>query len=315
MSLFNFIKRNKVIYYIKNGFLDLLPRKLFNKKLDDYLNSTNHYSQKEISDRVSYYINTNLAPKTIKGTFLKNIKKKGHKSMYYYDFMKSARFFNQNLKVDYTFGDVDTNVETFSFVKSRPIDHNGNSVLLPLDGLRHFHFIKDTKSFSEKKDAVVWRGVIHKENRKLLVEKFNNHPKMDIGTTQLKNSKPNWVKNYLSLQEQLEYKFILSIEGIDVATNLKWIMSSNSLCFMPKPKFETWYMEGKLTPNFHYVLIEDDYSDLEAKMNYYSKNTEEAEKIIVNAKNWTEKFKDKKLEKLLSLKVMNNYFKSTNQIN
>ena len=39
-------------------------------------------------------------------------------------------------------------------------------------------------------------------------------------------------------------------------------MSSNSLCFMPKPKYETWFMEGKLIPNHHYVLIEDDYSNL-----------------------------------------------------
>jgi len=313
MSLFNFIKRNKAIYYIKNGFLDVLPRNVFNKKLDNYFNSPNNYLENEIKDRVSYYINTNLPKRKIKGTLLKNIKKKGHKSMYYYDFMKIGRYFNQNLKVDYTFGDVDTNVETISFVKSRPIDHNGNSVLLPLDALRHFHFIEDSKSFSEKKDEIVWRGVIHKENRRLLVDKFSEHPKMNIGTTHTKNSKPSWIKDYLTLNQQLEYKFILSIEGIDVATNLKWIMSSNSLCFMPKPKFETWYMEGLLIPNFHYILIKDDYSDLEEKMNYYSKNIEEAEKIIVNAKKWTEKFKDNKLEKLLSLKVMDTYFKKTNQ--
>ncbi|WP_343330279.1 glycosyl transferase family 90 [Polaribacter staleyi] len=315
MSLFNFFKRSKVLYYIQNGFLDVLPRSLFHKKLNNWINNQNNYSKKETQERVSYYINPNLPKENIKGTLLKNLKKKGHKSMYYYDFMKYGRYFNQNLAINYTFGDVDTDVESISFVKSRPINHNGNSVLLPLDSLRHFHFIKDSKSFSEKKNEAVWRGVIHKENRRLLVDNFHDHPKMNIGTTHQKNSKPNWIKDYLTLENQLAYKFIISIEGIDVATNLKWIMSSNSLCFMPKPKFETWYMEGKLTPNFHYVLIEDDYSDLEAKMDYYSKNIDEAEKIIVNAKNWTQKFKDKKLEKLLSLKVMNNYFKSTNQIN
>ena len=29
---------------------------------------------------------------------------------------------------------------------------------------------------------------------------------------------------------------------------------------MPKPKYESWFMEGKLIPNYHYILIKDDYS-------------------------------------------------------
>jgi hypothetical protein len=82
---------------------------------------------------------------------------------------------------------------------------------------------------------------------------------------------------------------------------------------MPKPRFETWYMEGELIPNFHYVLIEDDYSDVEEKMNFYSENTDKAEEILTNAKQWTDQFKDKKLEKLVSILVMNSYFKRTKQ--
>jgi len=72
----------------------------------------------------------------------------------------------------------------------------------------------------------------------------------------------------MTIDEQLEYKFILSLEGNDVATNLKWIMSSNSLAFMPRPKYETWFMEGNLVPNHHYILIKDDYSDLEERLKY-----------------------------------------------
>ena len=70
--------------------------------------------------------------------------------------------------------------------------------------------------------------------------------------------------------EQLQNKFILCIEGNDVASNLKWAMSSNSLVFMTKkPKFETWFMEGTLIPGHHYVEIKDDYSDMIEKMDYY----------------------------------------------
>ena len=50
------------------------------------------------------------------------------------------------------------------------------------------------------------------------------------------------------MYDNLNYKFILAIEGYDVATNLKWIMSSNSLAVMPRPTYATWFMEGTLIP-------------------------------------------------------------------
>jgi len=312
MGFFNFFERNKAIYYIKNGVLDIIPRFFFQRKLKHWVLLEKQYSEKLLSKRLNYYHN-NLEKKSIPSnlTSLKKITRKNNISMYYYDFMKIGRYFNTDFKVNYAFGDIDTNQENLTIVKSRPIHNNGNSVLLPLDKLRHFNFIEDTISFKDKKDEIVWRGVIHKENRKLLVKKFTNKKRFNVLAIQNKNKKKT---GFLSIKEQLKYKFILSIEGIDVATNLKWIMSSNSLCFMPKPRFETWYMEGELIPNFHYVLIEDDYSDVEEKMNFYSENTDKAEEILINAKRWTDQFKDKKLEKLVSILVMNSYFKRTKQL-
>ena len=40
-------------------------------------------------------------------------------------------------------------------------------------------------------------------------------------------------------------------------------MSSNSVAVMPRPKYESWFMEGRLQPGVHYIEIKDDYSDLE----------------------------------------------------
>ena len=39
----------------------------------------------------------------------------------------------------------------------------------------------------------------------------------------------------VSIDYHLKHKFILCIEGNDVASNLKWVMSSNSVAVMPKP--------------------------------------------------------------------------------
>ncbi|WP_329347151.1 glycosyl transferase family 90, partial [Vibrio natriegens] len=117
-----------------------------------------------------------------------------------------------------------------------------------------------------------------------------------------------------SIEEQLNYKFLLAIEGNDVATNLKWAMSSNSLVIMSKPRYETWFMEGRLQAGIHYVEVKADYSDLIEKMEYYIAHPEEAEAIIQNAHEWVEQFKNPQREKLISLLVAKKYFEKSGQI-
>ena len=92
-------------------------------------------------------------------------------------------------------------------------------------------------------------------------------------------------------------------------------MSSNSLCVMPKPKYETWFMEGRLIKDFHYIEVEDDFSDAEDKIYYYLKNFEKSIKIIENANNYIKQFKDHEKEKLISLMVLSKFFKYSNQTN
>ena len=117
-----------------------------------------------------------------------------------------------------------------------------------------------------------------------------------------------WKKPKLTIDEQLCYKFVLSVEGIDVATNLKWIMSSNSIAVMPQPEYETWFMEGTLIPDYHYISIKRDFSDLDEKINYYMKNEDKALEIIENAHRYIQQFKNKKQERIISLMVLNKYF-------
>ena len=111
----------------------------------------------------------------------------------------------------------------------------------------------------------------------------------------------------------MDYKFVMCLEGIDVATNLKWVMSSNSLAVMPPPRYETWFMEAALIPNYHYVAIKADYSDLEERLQYYIDHPEEAEAIVRHAHEWIEQFRDRRREKLISLLVLEKYFRQTHQ--
>lgn len=124
-----------------------------------------------------------------------------------------------------------------------------------------------------------------------------------------KGGNPLWIKPKISIEKHLDYKFILSLQGNDVATNLKWIMSSNSIAVMPKPTIETWFMEGTLIADYHYIEIASDYSDLEEKLNFYLKSPQKCLEIIRNANAYCAQFWDRNTEKLCSLMVLEKYFK------
>ena len=71
-------------------------------------------------------------------------------------------------------------------------------------------------------------------------------------------------------------------------------------------------MEGRLIPNYHYIEVKEDFSDLEERLNYYIAHPDEAEAIIRHAHEWVDQFRDIKREKLISLLVLQKYFDITN---
>ena len=227
--------------------------------------------------------------------------------------MKNGR----QARFDYLFGDITTVPPRPTILKSRPIEgDNRHSILLKICRLRHFRFIRDPIPYEQKKDRAVWRGSI-KTNpvRRQLVDQYRDHPQCDVaGTPSRKGAKYIFAKNdYMEISKQLEYKFIISLEGVDVATNLKWIMSSNSLCMAQRLKYETWFMEGKLIPDFHYVLLADDLSDVGAKVSHYLSHPHEARAIIANANGWVAQFLDEQREDYIGRRVLMKYFEQSGQ--
>jgi hypothetical protein len=106
----------------------------------------------------------------------------------------------------------------------------------------------------------------------------------------------------------------MALEGNDVASNLKWVMSSNSIAVMPRPTCETWFMEGELIPNYHYIEIREDYSDLIERINYYEEHPEEAKQIVQHANEWCSQFQNKEREDIISVLVLQKYFKASGQL-
>ncbi len=314
----DFSKNTKFIYYFKQITQSLIPAFIYKQCLFKLLN-TDKFDE-DILKRVHYYNKIETAFILTEDTltieeFIQNEKKK----TYYFDLLEYLRYFDKKLKISYLFGDITDIPSTPSFLKSRPIDgNNQNSILMKLNKIRHFIFVNDKRSFESKKDMLVWRGKCYTPHRQKFIQKFiqefYNKEFCNVGQTNTKGeTNLPWQKKKMKLNEQLEYKFILAIEGNDVASNLKWVMSSNSLAFMPKPKYETWFMEGTLIPNHHYVLLKDDYSDLEEKIDYYSSHISEAAQIIKNAHAYIAQFKDRKREDTISLLVLKKYFEQSGQ--
>jgi len=305
----------KIRFYAGNAVQLALPRFLFQRRLADKLARV--ADDPEIQRRVAYYAQCADAPFPIPAAAIRIADiPRGKSSAYYFDLDRIVRYFPKSLRLAYLFGDITEVPPEPTIVKSRPIgDHNRNSVLLKLNQIRHFRFITKDRPFAEKNAMAVWRGKCYgKAHRLACVERHCQSPRIDVGDVNPRLIGTPHYKPYLSIAQQLEYKFILSIEGRDVATNLKWILSSNSLCFMTRPKFETWFMEGGLIPDHHYVLVKEDYSDVEEKMDYYLSNPAAAAAIIANAQRHVETFNDARREEATCLLVLKNYFHASGQL-
>lgn len=311
----DFNKNTKLTYYISSIFKLFVPDFIYKSKLQKMFEDAT--IDADILQRVNYYNKiTDDFQLSEDAISIQEFIKKEKKKTYYFDLLEYLRYFDKNLKISYLFGDVTTVPDTPSFVKSRPINvNNQNSIVMKLNKIRHFIFVDDKIKFEDKKNMLVWRGKCYTKPRKKFIEEFYNKDFCDVGQTNTKHdTNVPWQKEKMQLHQQLMYKFILTIEGNDVASNLKWVMSSNSLAFMPKPKYETWFMEGTLIPNYHYVLLKDDLSNIEEKVHYYSTHTEEALEIIANAHEHVKQFKNKKKEDLVSLLVLQKYFENSSQL-
>ena len=309
-------KNSKPWYYVKEyinlhlpvSYLNWRRRRILEdaKKRDDYdyilqrvdyynkLNSKNLILDQELWDKKAVCIKDQ--PMT-------------DQKVYFLDTMEYARAFDRNNKWNLLEGDIIYVEGIPTIVKSRPLSNdNQNSVLLKMDKVRHFIFVNDKIPFSEKIDKAIFRGKIAgKDIRLKFFEQYFGNPRFDMRTIDL--IKPEWKGEKISIYDHLKYKYILALEGNDVASNLKWIMSSNSIAVMPKPTCETWFMEGTLKPNYHYIEVKSDLSDIEEKMDYYTTHSDEAQAIVNHAHEYVEQFKNKKREEIISLLVLDKYFK------
>lgn len=226
-------------------------------------------------------------------------------------------------------------VERFDFpvlVKSRVMTQTGRgSILLKLNTVRHYermHAVVKRRPqeapFREKIARLVWRGAptgygfqnnipFRTVSRETLLKKYHDStsPHLDVGLVVKKPVHVERWKKYqkeeMSLETLLQYRYLLSVEGNDVATNLKWALASNSLVVMPAPQISSWFMEDALRPYVHYLPVRDDFSDLEEQVLWAEKNIKKCEKMIRNAHRYVEPFLDEKKEQRMQKSILQYY--------
>jgi hypothetical protein len=222
----------------------------------------------------------------------------------------------------YLKGDVETSLHPQTLCKNRCAGNTDSVVLRCLEFDRHWqHYYRRPAdiSFSAKKNKAFWRGTTTGQetrpgNRFTLVKKwFETCDLIHVGFSficQNKKKYQKYVKGSCDLSHFLQFKYILSVEGNDKDSGLNWKLNSNSLVLMPRPRVTSWLMETTLVPDYHYVVIKDDFSDLAQKVRWCNNHPQKCKDMIRNANTFMQQFADSAAEEQLEINVIDKYFEN-----
>ena len=199
-------------------------------------------------------------------------------------------------------------------------------IVLKLHPERHFDFLNTPPPASarlpwaKRHDALIWRGgrsgvSWHLINvRRLYVEglpgpgcnapgKRCSAEGIDVAFADTADDLDTQGENQMEMAEMIKYRYALSLEGNDVATDLKWKLACGMVVLMPAPTAESWLMEFALRPGVHYVQV-DSPQDVPVKLAWLRAHQPEAQKIARAAQAWMAPFADAAQELRLQREVL-----------
>jgi hypothetical protein len=141
--------------------------------------------------------------------------------------------------------------------------------------------------WGKKISKVIWRGYPHKPQRFLLCDLSLKNPALiDAGFSgEFSHDFDNkhYLKNYVSMVDQLNYKYLPVMDGFMCTYNgYQWRLMSNSLALKHESDEIQWFYIA-LKPYIHYLPIKNDLCDLLEKINWAINNDEKCKKIAENA--------------------------------
>ena len=215
----------------------------------------------------------------------------------------ALRFFQTGVVLKsafFSFGDATEQPSTLPTVMKARKAVSGNNmsrgVLWPLNVRRHYGPMHEISSndihWRWKRKRLVWRGTdTGWGKRARVVEPLFDaqDDTIDIAFHD-RLGKQELIRDKLSFRQLLQNKYLLSLEGNDVSSGLKWMLYSNSVVFMPTPRYESWAMESLLRPYVHYIPVAEDLSDIVEKVNWAKSNDAQCYHISMRASRFMEAF-------------------------
>lgn len=136
-------------------------------------------------------------------------------------------------------------------------------------------------------------GAKHKNLLDVGITKWNLRPRKLEESQYLQTierGKGNYPKaNRLNLQEQSQYKYILTLEGHVAAYRLSYELSSGSVVLLAESQWQMWYYPF-LEAYKHYVPVKEDLSDLLFQIDWCKANDAKCEQIAMNARDFYNKY-------------------------
>lgn len=213
--------------------------------------------------------------------------------------------------------------------KARRINAPGCRFLAPIKWERHFGPLHQVAAYDceweEKSRKLAWRGTFWGSvperpwiQSRLAIPRFVRETKgseeFNVGFSVITEGKLSEAQelgistvSHMHMGELLRFRYLLCLEGHDVASGLKWMLLSNSLVLMPEPTIESWFCESALRPWEHYVPVNPDLSDLADKVSWCNDNSESCRQISANASAFAQSFLDIETEERLFHTVLRNY--------
>lgn len=239
------------------------------------------------------------------------------------------------------FGDVYESSRRLALSKTRQAEDGGLSVLFNLNVLRHWRFVPEVetkdRAYWRKSNSLVFRGAMTNAFERRDSDGRSSSPRFrffkyfterasasarkrcDIGFTNLDNfGKPEWAArlraagleaDIATIRQQLRHRFLLSLEGNDVASGLKWQLASRSVVIMPRPRVVSWFCETLLEPWRHYVPVDDDFDDLEEVLDWCAAHGARCREISAEGRAHVAGFLDAAREELISQTVFETYLR------
>ena len=133
-----------------------------------------------------------------------------------------------------------------------------------------------------KFNKIYWAGNLNTHfTRQFFYDRF----KTDIARFEIHvvdTSKKDYMLSIVPIYKQLEYKYLIDLQGNGYSGRLKYLLHSGRLLFIQERKWKSYY-HFKLKPFVHYIPVKEDFSDLYDQLDWAEKNPYKVAEIVKQA--------------------------------